>query len=406
MEASPGTCLLSPSCWRGHCGYEAREHCGYEACPLEQYDVIVVGGGIAGSVAARFGAEQGLEILLLEKYRTPREKACSGIQFPYLEKLIGETIPREKLCKNELYRIEMVTPSDKIIKAKMKMLNFWRSTFDSWLNKLATDAGAEFRDGTSLIDFRSENDSLTATIMNEDRQSQVKANYLIGADGSLSTVRRKLQPQDYGMKASQATINYYFAGKAELDANTLYMFYKKEFCPSMFAWVYLKDNNWVIGTGANENVAQYAERFYNYVQKKYRLSGEIVRREGFASTLQGGAYLGEGNVLLSGDSAGLIDEYRGMGMDNAALSGRLAVKAVVEAKSSQRSAIEIYQRLMKKSINRFKTNEKRQSSRYASNKTLEQSLSRINLLRGGLKMIVANQINRLLPSDKLIFLPI
>ena len=114
-----------------------------------------------------------------------------------------------------------------------------------------------------------------------------------------------------GRKACKAAINYYFTGEAELDANTLYVFHKKEFCPLMFAWTYPKDDNWVIGTCANENVAQYAERFYNYVKTKYRLNGRIVRKEGFASTLQGGAYLGGGTVLLSGDSAGLIDEYRG-----------------------------------------------------------------------------------------------
>ena len=37
-------------------------------CHLERYDVVLVGGVIAGSVAAHIGAEQGLKILLLEKY--------------------------------------------------------------------------------------------------------------------------------------------------------------------------------------------------------------------------------------------------------------------------------------------------------------------------------------------------
>lgn len=48
---------------------------------MDMYDVAVVGGGIAGSVAARFSAEQGFKTLLLERYKTPRNKPCSGIQF-------------------------------------------------------------------------------------------------------------------------------------------------------------------------------------------------------------------------------------------------------------------------------------------------------------------------------------
>ena len=50
---------------------------------MNTYDVTVVGGGIAGSVAAQFAARAGLKTLLIEKLKTPRNKACSGIQFPY-----------------------------------------------------------------------------------------------------------------------------------------------------------------------------------------------------------------------------------------------------------------------------------------------------------------------------------
>jgi len=110
---------------------------------MEEYDVVVAGGGIAGSVAARFAAKNGFKTLLIEKYKTPRNKSCSGIQFTYFEKLIGTKIPREKLCTNELNKVEMITPSGKVLKGQMRMLNFWRSTFDHWLNTLAAEAGAE-----------------------------------------------------------------------------------------------------------------------------------------------------------------------------------------------------------------------------------------------------------------------
>jgi len=50
-------------------------------------------------------------------------------------------------------------------------------------------------------------------------------------------------------------------------------------CPLMFAWVYLKDEKWVIGTGANENAVEYADRFYNHVKEKIPLQGKIVKKE-------------------------------------------------------------------------------------------------------------------------------
>jgi len=372
---------------------------------MEKYDVVVIGGGIAGSVAARYAAKEGFRTLLVEKFKTPRNKPCSGIQFEYFEKLIGAKIPREKLCKNELFKVEMVTPSGKFLKGKMKMLNFWRSTFDSWLNSLAADSGAEFQDNTSLVDLNKHEQGISIKLASNDTQSEVKARYLIAADGMRSKVRKILRPEDFEKKASGATVNYYFVGETDLDPNTLYMFYKREFCPLMFAWAYLKDEKWVIGTGANENPMEYAERFFNYVKEKYRLRGEIVRKEGFASTMKGIVHLSEGNILFTGDAAGLVDLYRGVGMDNAALSGRLVVKAIKEAEERGREASRVYEDLMKRVVKKIEANAMRQSKRLSSNDELERSLSSLNMLKGGLQMILANRINRVLPPERLIFLP-
>jgi flavin-dependent dehydrogenase len=372
---------------------------------MDKYDIVVVGGGIAGSFAARFTAKNSFRTLLLERFKTPRNKPCSGIQFPYFEKFIGKKIPREKLCKNELNKVEMITPKDKVLKGKMKMLNFWRSTLDRWLNDLAIEAGAEFQDETSLTDFQKDEEWLKLEISGKNGKVEVKTRYLIGADGMLSRIRQKLRPQDFASKASGATINYYFVGEAKLDPNTLYMFFKREFCPLMFAWAYSKDDKWVIGTGANENLAEYAKRFFNFVREKYSLRGKIVKREGFTSTMQGGVYLGEANILMVGDAAGLVDLYRGMGMDNAALSGRLVAKAIVQAQKHGCPAIEPYQLSMKKVVHRLHTNANKQAARYASNEALEKSLSPTNLIKGGIKMLLAQEINRLLPPEQLIFLP-
>lgn len=43
-----------------------------------KYDLIVVGAGPGGSTAAKFAAEKGLKVLLLERARTPGEKNMSG----------------------------------------------------------------------------------------------------------------------------------------------------------------------------------------------------------------------------------------------------------------------------------------------------------------------------------------
>jgi flavin-dependent dehydrogenase len=200
-------------------------------------------------------------------------------------------------------------------------------------------------------------------------------------------------------------LNYYFRGKTDLDPNTLYMFYQREYAPLMFAWVYLKDDLWVVGTGATENPKDYADRFYDYIKKRYNLRGKIVKREGFTSTLKEGVCLGEGNTLVTGDAAGLVDLYRGLGMDNAALSGRMAAKAIARAEKTGKPAIHAYERRAKRLVHRLEDNARKRERRYASDETLSKSMSRSSIMRNGLAMLAAGKLNALLPTERMMLLP-
>ena len=55
-------------------------------------DVVIIGGGPAGSVAAKKCAENGIHTVLLEKKRLPRRKVCSGM---LLSKLVHILIDNE-----------------------------------------------------------------------------------------------------------------------------------------------------------------------------------------------------------------------------------------------------------------------------------------------------------------------
>ena len=258
---------------------------------MEKYDVVSIGGGIAGSIAARIAAENGLKSLLIERAKTPRDKPCSGIQFGYFEKLVGRPIPKDKLCSNDISNMYITTPDNKTYKGKMKVLNFWRSTFDRWLNDLAVEEGAIFHDKTLLVDYIKVDGGYQLQLQAGTKFRKVFTRYLIAADGMSSKVRKKLQPNHYLPKAPGGAMNYYCTGEGDLDKNGLYMVNIKEYAPIMFAWIYMKDDLWVIGTGAEHDLKDYADRFYNFVCQKYNFKGEIVRKEGYASPLKNGVYL-------------------------------------------------------------------------------------------------------------------
>jgi flavin-dependent dehydrogenase len=372
---------------------------------MDRYDVISIGGGIAGSIAARMAAEGGLKSLLVERAKTPRNKPCSGIQFGYFEKLVGRPIPKDKLCANEIVNMNIITPDGKTYQGKMKVLNFWRSTFDRWLNDLAVEEGAIFQDKTRLVDFEQVEDGYQLQLQSGTKSSEVFTRYLIAADGMSSKIRKKLRPDHYLQKAPGGAMNYYCTGKGDLDPHGLYMVNIKAYAPIMFAWIYKKDDLWVIGTGAEHDLKDYADRFYEYVCQKYNFKGEIVRKEGFASPLKNGVFLGEGNILICGDAAGLLDAYRGVAMDNAALSARFAVQAILDAEKTGSTAIFRYTQKMRPMKRQMQTNEKKRQVKFASDETLAASFAPRQVLVDGVKMMAANAANRLLPPERVITLP-
>jgi len=372
---------------------------------VEKYDVVSVGGGIAGSIAARMAAENGLNSLLIERAKTPRDKPCSGIQFGYFEKLVGRPIPKDKLCANEIFTMNIITPDDTTYQGKMKVLNFWRSTFDRWLNDLAVEEGAIFQDKTRLVDFERVDDGIQLQLQTGTESREIFTRYLIAADGMSSKVRKKLRPDHYLQEAPGGAMNYYCTGEGDLDPNALYMVNIKAYAPIMFAWIYKKDDLWVIGTGAEYDLKGYADRFYDYVCQKYNFKGEIVRKEGFASPLKNGVYLGEGNILLCGDAAGLLDAYRGVAMDNAALSARFAVQAILEAEKTGTTAISQYTQKMQPMKRQMEANEVKRQAKFSSDETLAASFAPHQVLIDGVKMIAANAANKFLPPEKVFTLP-
>ena len=378
---------------------------------MKEYDVFIAGGGIAGSVAAKFAAKGGLCTLFIERYKTPRMKACSGIQFPYLEKLFGEKIPLDRLCTNELTKVSMHRPDGKRIKAPFKMLNFMRDVFDDWLNEVAIKNGAEFRDECSLIDWEIAHDAIIVTISDKNKNTEkIKTKYLIDATGLMPKVRMKIRPNDFEKRSSGATINYYFDGEADLNPNCLYQYWNLEFNNMMFAWIYKKSDLWVIGTGYDKNIAKVGQKFFDFVKEKYNLKGEVVKKEGFSSTMNMGesrVNLGEGQILFVGDAAGLVDMCRGVGMDAAALSGRLAAKAILKTEKKRKKpsqAFQLYSRLMRKVVKQTIDNVGKGINNLKNNEELLIYLKKF-MLKEGIAMMIQKFLNKFRRAEKITLLP-
>jgi len=382
---------------------------------MKEYDVFIAGGAVAGPVAAKFCAKRGFKTLLVEKAKVPREKPCSGIQFPYFEKIIGDKIPRERLCNNELTKVEMYFPNGKVVSSKFRMLNFMRDTFDEWLCRLAEDYGAEFRDGCRFRDFEETENGIIVFLEADQGIEQIKADYIIDATGMRPVIRRKLRKESGFQEGNTgAALNYYFTADGELEHDKLYQFWNIEFNNMMFAWVYNKTlddgkDYWVIGTGYDKDIYMHLDRFFDHVKEAFQLKNvNIVKKERYSSSLsfddEDRIWLGERNFLMTGDAAGLIDLTRGVGMDSAALSGRLAAKAIDLARKNREPVIEVYTGLMKKLVNQTKRNQQRGVTTFKTNEMLQEHLDK-SMMKMGINMLLQSFLNKYRSGERQVLLP-
>ena len=378
---------------------------------MKAYDVFIAGGGIAGSTTAKFTAKGGLKTLFVEKYKTPRIKSCSGIQFGYFEKILGEKIPKDKLCTNEINKVSMHLPNGKKMKAPFKMFNFMRDTFDDWLNQVAISYGAEFRDQCTLVDWDVMEDYVIVTISDKDKNTEkIKTKYLIDATGMNSKIRKKMRPKDYEKRSSGATVNYYFKAEGELDPQCLYQYWNMDFNNYMFAWVYNKSGLWVIGTGNDREISKVGKKFFEFIKDEYNMEGEIVKKEGFSSNMdmsETRVNLGEERIFFVGDTAGLVDMARGVGLDAAALSGRLAAKAILKAENNgkkKKDAFEIYKKLMRKTVKQTVKNTGKGIHNVKDNDELMAYLKK-SMFKMGVNMMIQNLFNKFRSAEKQTLLP-
>ncbi|WP_181686852.1 NAD(P)/FAD-dependent oxidoreductase [Halorhabdus salina] len=173
---------------------------------MERTDVVIVGGGPAGSSAGRAAANSGADVVLVEKGvpRTDRDELgpdstdAAGI-LDYWVDIMGEhpaDMPSDVVLR-ELDGAtfhgpsESATIEDTRIESSYDGFGFTvdRARFDDWLRSLAEEAGADYRVGTSVTDIESDLTGSTPShrVLLADG-TEIEAEALVLADGPQRTV--------------------------------------------------------------------------------------------------------------------------------------------------------------------------------------------------------------------------
>ncbi|MGY5871030.1 MAG: NAD(P)/FAD-dependent oxidoreductase [Candidatus Thorarchaeota archaeon] len=317
----------------------------------KKYDVIVVGGGPAGSATAICCASAGKEVLLIEKGSRNRYKSCGGV-LPLVapetvEDIVGESIPDEVRAEPSTLGLYYVPPSGRANSGRVKnytIHNIERAPFDQWLRDLASEAGVVVKHDSKCVDVV-KTDQYKVVVDSEEGQSFVHSDFIVGADGVRSSVREKL------LKSSTAPVmiveQEYWKTSGDFE-DCFYGFFRGDVSIS-YAYLIPKTDSLILGLGAvphqEPNVAQLLKRFRDWLAEEFSfIPTQLLKKE--AWSIPFGYFIpGEGNTLLVGDAAGLCNPLSGEGIRLAVESGEAAATAITSA-NEEREPAQIYVRDM------------------------------------------------------------
>lgn len=320
------------------------------------YDAIVVGGGPAGSTAARCLAQAGASVLLLDRARFPRDKPCGGAmsvraascQEMDLSPLVERTVTGVRFC------LRLGPAFERRYEEPLTYMT-QRCRLDAYLVEGATRAGATFRDGEPVRGLEvalnggraggGSGSSLARAVIVRAGEGSFAARAVIGADGANGVVGRAvgLRPQTEEAIALEGNVPCpdgvpeAWEELVGLDLGGL---------AGGYGWVFPKGDHLNVGVGAWK---------YAGFTLRPKLAA-LCRRYGFdAEGLEGlrghplpvrvpGSEIARGPVALVGDAAGLVDPLSGEGMRMAFLSGRMAAEAVLRFLAGEAEDLSSYQR--------------------------------------------------------------
>ena len=300
---------------------------------MDSCDIVIVGGGPAGSSCAWALRDSGLDVLIVDRARFPRDKLCGG----WITPLVIDELDLDLKDYARSRTLQPITGfrtgalgQDEVFLDCGKVVSYGlrRCEFDDYLLRRS---GARLRENFAITSIDREPGEW---IIN----GQIRARMLVGAGGHFCPIARHLGNHEETQPVVAREVEFEMT-PAEAESCTVNgevpeLYFCRDLCG--YGWLFRKDNWLCIGLGRLDprELPEHLDRFADEMQqaKKFRLENPR-KYSGHAYFLFGHSKrkLVDDRVLLIGDSAGLAYPQSGEGIRPAVESGLMAAEIIRSA---------------------------------------------------------------------------
>ena len=293
---------------------------------MNQYDLIVVGAGPAGSTCAALCAHQGGRIMILEAARFPRDKVCGDCLnpavWPILDRLglssavraLPSTVPSTmRFSVSGHHELEIPIVSTTCSASSIEERIVRRRDFDALLAARACEMGAEFRDGSPVTTLRSNSGIWEVTLASGETYH---ARRIVAADGRNSVIARLQRHYSPMTKDGRIGIQAHIPHPSDYDGALAMRIYRNGYGGLADIGSGMANLCLVANKDSMKELRREAELYYRIsTPVVWRSITPISRSQVLAPARDG--------IYLCGDAARVVEPFTGEGISYALRSGAL-----------------------------------------------------------------------------------
>ncbi|KYK29765.1 geranylgeranyl reductase [Thermoplasmatales archaeon SG8-52-1] len=322
-----------------------------------KYDVVIVGAGPAGTVTARFAAESGAKVLVIERRQEVGVPVLCG---EGVSRKIDEwgMLEGKRWIANKMDGARIFSPNGTMVKLSAEIAGnetgyvVYRDIFDQELARQASRAGAKILMNTNAIGLLKDKDKITGVkAKKQEDEIEIEADIVVGADGVESKIGKwggidtRLDPMDLETCCQYTLTN--------IDCRDSYcdFYLGNKIAPGGYIWVFPKGKdiaNVGIGVLGNLSEAGMPKKLLDeFISNNPNFKdGNPIRFLAGAVPVANPVESVKDNLILVGDSARQVDPITGGGITHCLEAGKIAGETIglaIERQQFDKETLSVYE---------------------------------------------------------------